>query len=408
MKNKLLILLKKTIIFLVVSGISFLILVMTIGSSDIINQDGFLSFLAVFTPFVAPILLGLWTVKKISEPKHSGTDNSSTAAENSEETPTAIPLPKKPYYKRWWVWVLVILVSFGSCFAQVAPILAPVESVPTSIMTTEASEQSETVTIPTATTIDTIPTEATSAGTSTAAGIPEPTKAVATTEPTTTEKIIETTYATEPPETAPPTVETTTPLPTIEDAVAALDLILPAGFENYNISHDGNMITIGVWEQGVVDVIDVIAGGRIEYKPRWDTLVTGYISTNNSYCKLVKDMGIEDASIALNLLNDYDRVNILLSVVDGAVVYDCLADLPIPETEETLSAREQLDSIMATYNPADFEKEWNYVLNTNTKKFHYTGCSSVSDIKPSNRRDVTATHGEVVAQGYEPCKRCSP
>lgn len=376
MKNKLLILLKKTIIFLVVSGISFLILVMTIGSTDIINQDGFLSFLAMFTPFVAPILLGLWAVKKISAPKHSGTNDPSTAAENSEEAPTAIPLPKKPYYKRWWVWVLVILVSFGSCFAQVAPILAPVESVSMSTMTTEA--------------------------------IPEPTEAVATTEPTTTEKIIETTYATEPPETAPPTVETTTPLPTIEDAVAALDLILPAGFENYNISHDGNIITIGVWEQGVVDVIDVIAGGRIEYKPRWDTLVTGYISTNNSYCKLVKDMGIEDASIALNLLNDYDRVNILLSVVDGAVVYDCLADLPIPETEETLSAREQLDSIMATYNPADFEKEWNYVLNTNTKKFHYTGCSSVSDIKPSNRRDVTATRDEVVAQGYEPCKRCSP
>lgn len=376
MKNKLLILLKKTIIFLVVSGISFLILVMTIGSTDIINQDGFLSFLAMFTPFVAPILLGLWAVKKISAPKHSGTNDPSTAAENSEEAPTAIPLPKKPYYKRWWVWVLVILVSFGSCFAQVAPILAPVESVSMSTMTTEA--------------------------------IPEPTEAVATTEPTTTEKIIETTYATEPPETAPPTVETTTPLPTIEDAVAALDLILPAGFENYNISHDGNIITIGVWEQGVVDVIDVIAGGRIEYKPRWDTLVTGYISTNNSYCKLVKDMGIEDASIALNLLNDYDRVNILLSVVDGAVVYDCLADLPIPETEETLSAREQLDSIMATYNPADFEKEWNYVLNTNTKKFHYTGCSSVSDIKPSNRRDVTATRGEVVAQGYEACKRCSP
>lgn len=407
MKNKLLILLKKTIIFLVVSGISFLILVMTIGGSDIINQDGFLSFLAVFTPFVVPIFLGFWAAKKISAPKHAGTDDSCTAAENSEETLTAMPIPKKPYYKRWWVWVLVIFVSFGSCFAQIAPILAPVESAPTSLMTTEATEQSETVTMP-ATTIVTVPTEATAAETPTAAGTPEPTKAVAATEPTTTEKIIETTYTTAPPETAPPTAETTTPLPTIEDAVAALDLILPEGFENYNISHDGNIITIGVWEQGVVDVIDVIAGGRIEYKPRWDTLVTSYISTNNSFCKLVKDMGIEDVSIVLNLLNDYDRVNILLSVVDGAVVYDCLADLPIPETEETRSAREQLGSIMATHNPAEFEKEWNYVLNTNTKKFHYTGCSSVSNIKPGNRRDVTATRGEVVTQGYEPCKRCSP
>lgn len=49
-----------------------------------------------------------------------------------------------------------------------------------------------------------------------------------------------------------------------------------------------------------------------------------------------------------------------------------------------------------------------YVLNTNTHKFHYSCCSSVGDIKASNRWDYTGTRDEVIAMGYQPCKRCNP
>lgn len=49
-----------------------------------------------------------------------------------------------------------------------------------------------------------------------------------------------------------------------------------------------------------------------------------------------------------------------------------------------------------------------YVLNTNTKRFHKPTCSSVTDIKEKNRRDVEADRDELVAQGYAPCKRCKP
>ena len=49
-----------------------------------------------------------------------------------------------------------------------------------------------------------------------------------------------------------------------------------------------------------------------------------------------------------------------------------------------------------------------YVLNTNTKKFHYPSCSSADDIKKSNRKDYHGTREEVIDMGYEPCKRCHP
>ena len=49
-----------------------------------------------------------------------------------------------------------------------------------------------------------------------------------------------------------------------------------------------------------------------------------------------------------------------------------------------------------------------YVLNTNTKKFHYPECSSVSAMSSKNRKDVTISREEIIAQGYVPCKRCNP
>lgn len=56
----------------------------------------------------------------------------------------------------------------------------------------------------------------------------------------------------------------------------------------------------------------------------------------------------------------------------------------------------------------DIAEEQDYVLNKNTKKFHYPWCSSVDDIKAKNRKDFTGTREEVIAQGYVPCKRCNP
>lgn len=52
--------------------------------------------------------------------------------------------------------------------------------------------------------------------------------------------------------------------------------------------------------------------------------------------------------------------------------------------------------------------EITYICNTNTKKFHYPSCSSVDQMKDKNKLETTAGRDEVIAQGYEPCKRCNP
>lgn len=52
--------------------------------------------------------------------------------------------------------------------------------------------------------------------------------------------------------------------------------------------------------------------------------------------------------------------------------------------------------------------EQDYVVNTNTKKFHCPSCSSAKNIKDKNRLDFHGSREELIEEGYEPCKRCNP
>ena len=49
-----------------------------------------------------------------------------------------------------------------------------------------------------------------------------------------------------------------------------------------------------------------------------------------------------------------------------------------------------------------------YILNTNSKKLHLPGCSSVDDMSPKNKKDYTGTREDLINQGYDPCGRCNP
>lgn len=51
---------------------------------------------------------------------------------------------------------------------------------------------------------------------------------------------------------------------------------------------------------------------------------------------------------------------------------------------------------------------YDYVVNTNTGKFHKPSCSSAKKIKESNRWEYNGTRQEMIDMGYEPCKNCNP
>lgn len=49
-----------------------------------------------------------------------------------------------------------------------------------------------------------------------------------------------------------------------------------------------------------------------------------------------------------------------------------------------------------------------YIINMNTKKFHYPDCPSVEQMNEKNRREFTGDRNYLVSMGYSPCHRCEP
>ena len=74
---------------------------------------------------------------------------------------------------------------------------------------------------------------------------------------------------------------------------------------------------------------------------------------------------------------------------------------PQPETDTTVQTSPELSAPQESQGIT-------YVLNTNTKKFHYPTCSSVDDMKEKNKQIYTGSREEVINMGYIPCKRCNP
>lgn len=69
------------------------------------------------------------------------------------------------------------------------------------------------------------------------------------------------------------------------------------------------------------------------------------------------------------------------------------APVPTPEPEPT---------------PDPDNEDVTYILNTSTKKFHLSGCSSAAKIADKNRSESHSSADELKEKGYSPCKICKP
>lgn len=101
--------------------------------------------------------------------------------------------------------------------------------------------------------------------------------------------------------------------------------------------------------------------------------------------------------------------NVFVYNVQPGVIIDYATGESQLDENYTAQVRETEDnSTEETVEPSEEAQDYDYVLNTNTKKFHYPDCSSVSDMKDSNKEYFSGTRDEAIEKGYSPCGRCQP
>ena len=91
-----------------------------------------------------------------------------------------------------------------------------------------------------------------------------------------------------------------------------------------------------------------------------------------------------------------------------ADVYDGLGGNPSrPEqTDPPENLPEQTDPVQT--QPEDTPTGADYVLNTNSFKFHLAHCEWAQKISDRNRQDYTGSREDLIEQGYTPCGSCNP
>ena len=106
---------------------------------------------------------------------------------------------------------------------------------------------------------------------------------------------------------------------------------------------------------------------------------------------LMEGYSVEDdgAGICFNVFCYNVQPQIRINYVDGT---SKIANAPKTETPT------ESESVSQT----------TYILNINTKRFHYLYCNSVNQIKEKNRQPFTGSREEVIEMGYLPCGKCKP
>ena len=91
-------------------------------------------------------------------------------------------------------------------------------------------------------------------------------------------------------------------------------------------------------------------------------------------------------------------------MVSGEAAAEIIAREAQTKAEEEERAKAEADS----KNTSTESYNIDYILNKNSKKFHYPDCKSVKQMKEKNKIYFNGTRNEVISQGYDSCGNCHP
>lgn len=109
-----------------------------------------------------------------------------------------------------------------------------------------------------------------------------------------------------------------------ESIAALIEVALPKEYTGKEVLYDDTSITINVWIDGVAAAATMIQAGVID-KESWETAKSGMLAMAKSCRELIDTTGRTDVTLTVNVLNDQNLDNTLLSILNTTVFYDALA-----------------------------------------------------------------------------------
>lgn len=127
---------------------------------------------------------------------------------------------------------------------------------------------------------------------------------------------------------APATSEASSTDEVSTESIASLvKLAVKDNFDDVDVSVDGDVITVNIKQNGIAADFYALTQGDADVKDTWDQLVQNQVELCNQFDKSASDLGRDDVIFIVQLLNDANPDNVLVSVVDGTVYYNAADDV---------------------------------------------------------------------------------
>lgn len=96
------------------------------------------------------------------------------------------------------------------------------------------------------------------------------------------------------------------------------------GSDNYTINYDKDGITVNAWLDGITQGAVLLKSGlgSDELQQSWDNMKSSTMNACSKWVDGLKESGVENPVVVYNVVNDVNHDNILLSVLNGVVIYD--------------------------------------------------------------------------------------
>lgn len=195
---------------------------------------------------------------------------------------------------------------------------------------------------------------------------------------------------------------------------------------------------IGYQLCGKNDVENLFTGTRylnVELMLQYESKITEYVKSTGNHVLLratpvfsgdnLVATGVEIEAFSVEDIGTGIRLNVFLYNIQPGVVIDytdgtSTADpdyiatdnstpIPLITPEPSATSEQEVTRESPTEVPTKEQTQSvTYILNTNSKKFHYPSCSSVGSMSDKNKKEFYGTRDDAIADGYVPCKKCNP